>query len=241
MLEAGSGAGRFTEILAASGADVFTFDYSSAVDANARNNETSSNVHFFQGDIFSIPLTEASFDKVICLGVLQHTRPILRLHFGVLTKYVKPGGLLAVDVYRRDLAALFHWKYLLRPITKRVPKERLYHLHPDVHAAAGSDREAVAAHRWSHGRAPRPDCRVLTPRPAAHAECAVGRPRHVRHVFASPRPPAVPRHRKSMVPGCRIRRHSCTARPQRRCRIRAPSAWNGRSVARVSWGCVMHS
>jgi SAM-dependent methyltransferase len=127
VLEAGSGAGRFTEILAASGADLFTFDYSSAVDANARNNETSSNVHFFQGDIFNIPLTEASFDKVICLGVLQHT-PDPQAAFRSLTKYVKPGGVLAVDVYRRDLAALLQWKYLLRPITKRVPKERLYRL-----------------------------------------------------------------------------------------------------------------
>ena len=37
ILEAGSGAGRFTEVLVSTGADVTTFDYSSAVDANARN------------------------------------------------------------------------------------------------------------------------------------------------------------------------------------------------------------
>jgi 2-polyprenyl-3-methyl-5-hydroxy-6-metoxy-1,4-benzoquinol methylase/uncharacterized protein YbaR (Trm112 family) len=127
VLEAGSGAGRFTEILAASGAEVFTFDYSSAVDANARNHETSTNVHFFQGDIFNVPLTEASFDKVICLGVLQHT-PDPQAAFRSLTKFVKTGGLLVVDVYRRDLAALLQWKYLLRPITRRMPKETLYRL-----------------------------------------------------------------------------------------------------------------
>lgn len=127
VLEAGSGAGRFTEVLADSGAEVFSFDYSSAVDANARNHETATSVRFFQGDIFNIPLTEASFDKVICLGVLQHT-PDPQAAFRSLAKYVRPGGLLAVDVYRRDLAALLQWKYLLRPLTRRMPKEVLYRL-----------------------------------------------------------------------------------------------------------------
>jgi SAM-dependent methyltransferase len=127
VLEAGSGAGRFTEVLAASGADVTTFDYSTAVDANARNQGSSSRLHFFQGDIFNIPLTEASFDKVICLGVLQHT-PDPRAAFQSLAKYVRPGGLLAIDIYRRDLAAMLHWKYLLRPISRRMRKETLYRL-----------------------------------------------------------------------------------------------------------------
>ena len=73
VLEAGSGAGRFTEVLLSSGADVFSFDYSTAVEANLENNVTQPNLHLFQGDIFNIPFPEASFDKVICLGVLQHT------------------------------------------------------------------------------------------------------------------------------------------------------------------------
>mgnify|MGYP001323728122 CR=1 FL=1 len=73
VLEAGSGAGRFTEVLVASGADLVTFDYSSAVDANASNQGASDSVHLFQGDIFNIPLKEGTFDKVVCLGVIQHT------------------------------------------------------------------------------------------------------------------------------------------------------------------------
>jgi 2-polyprenyl-3-methyl-5-hydroxy-6-metoxy-1,4-benzoquinol methylase len=125
VLEAGSGAGRFTEVLAASGADVTTFDYSTAVDANARNQGPSTRLHFFQGDIFNIPLTESSFDMVICLGVLQHT-PNPRAAFQSLAKYVRPGGSLAIDIYRRDLAALLHWKYVLRPISRRMRKETLY-------------------------------------------------------------------------------------------------------------------
>jgi SAM-dependent methyltransferase len=127
VLEAGSGAGRFTEVLAASGADLVTFDYSSAVDANARNQAPSSKLHFFQGDIFNIPLEEASFDKVVCLGVVQHT-PDPQAAFQSLAQYVRPGGQLVIDAYTRNFAALLQWKYLLRPITQRVSKERLYRL-----------------------------------------------------------------------------------------------------------------
>jgi SAM-dependent methyltransferase len=127
VLEAGSGAGRFTEVLASSGADVVTFDYSSAVDANARNQASNPRLHFFQGDIFNIPLAEASFDKVVCLGVVQHT-PDPRAAFQSLARYVRPGGQLVIDAYTRDFAALLQWKYLLRPITRRMRKETLYRI-----------------------------------------------------------------------------------------------------------------
>lgn len=127
VLEAGSGAGRFTEVLAASGADLVTFDYSSAADANARNQAPSPRLHFFQGDIFNIPLVEASFDKVVCLGVVQHT-PDPQAAFRSLAKYVRPGGQLVIDAYTRNFAALLQWKYLLRPITRRMRKESLYRL-----------------------------------------------------------------------------------------------------------------
>lgn len=127
VLEAGSGAGRFTEVLAASGADLVTFDYSSAVDANASNQAASRKLHFFQGDIFNIPLAEASFDKVVCLGVVQHT-PDLQAAFRSLAKYVRPGGQLVIDAYTRNFAASLQWKYLLRPITQRMRKETLYRL-----------------------------------------------------------------------------------------------------------------
>ena len=72
-MEAGSGAGRFTEVLLQTGAEVFSFDYSNAVEANLSNNGEKLNLHLFQGDILNIPFPEEYFDKVICLGVLQHT------------------------------------------------------------------------------------------------------------------------------------------------------------------------
>ena len=75
----------------------------------------------------NIPFPEEYFDKVICLGVLQHT-PDPEKAFISLAKVVKPGGDLVIDVYRANFFAYFQWKYVLRPITKRMDKERLYRI-----------------------------------------------------------------------------------------------------------------
>jgi len=127
ILEAGSGAGRFTEILLKTGAMLYSFDYSEAVDANFANNGRNSNLALFQGDIFHIPLPPASFDKVMCLGVLQHT-PEPERAFGSLAAMVRPGGELVIDVYANTLIARLQWYYLLRPITRRMDKDKLYRL-----------------------------------------------------------------------------------------------------------------
>ncbi|MDT7041661.1 class I SAM-dependent methyltransferase [Candidatus Nitronereus thalassa] len=125
ILEAGSGAGRFTEILCRTGATVFSFDYSNAIEANALNNGANPNLHLFQGDILTIPLPEASFDHVLCLGVLQHTRDPRRC-FLSLARHIKPGGDVVIDVYRRSFATLLQWKYFLRPLTRNMKSFRLY-------------------------------------------------------------------------------------------------------------------
>lgn len=127
VLEAGSGAGRFTEVLVRTGATVLSFDYSSAVDANARNNGAAPNLLLFQGDIFAIPCRPKSLDRVFCLGVLQHTPDPARA-FRSLASRVKPGGHLVVDIYAKSWVSVFHWRFLLRPFTKRMSKERLYRL-----------------------------------------------------------------------------------------------------------------
>ena len=125
VLEAGSGAGRFTEILVSTGATVFSFDYSSAIDANHANNGHAQNLNLFQGDIFNIPLRKGSFDKVMCLGVIQHTHDPKK-GFINLAEMVRPGGELVIDAYTRSLVSLLQWKYVLRPITMRMKQETLY-------------------------------------------------------------------------------------------------------------------
>lgn len=108
VLEAGSGAGRFTEVLLKYGAVVHSFDYSNAVEANAKNNGDHDNLILVQADIRRIPFPEASYDYVICLGVLQHT-PNPEESIKCLWKMVRPGGALVVDHY------LWKWRYILTP------------------------------------------------------------------------------------------------------------------------------
>jgi SAM-dependent methyltransferase/uncharacterized protein YbaR (Trm112 family) len=127
ILEAGSGAGRFTEILLQTGATVFSFDYSAAVEANAVNNGHSPNLILFQGDIYNIPLRKHAFDKVICLGVLQHT-PDPEKAFQALCPFVRKGGEIIVDIYSKRISSLLQWKYVLRPLTKRTGRQRLYRI-----------------------------------------------------------------------------------------------------------------
>ncbi|MDH5523639.1 MAG: methyltransferase domain-containing protein [Desulfobulbaceae bacterium] len=127
VLEAGSGAGRFTEVLVGTEADIYSFDFSRAVDANARNNGSAKNLTLFQGDIFNIPFPDDHFDHVICLGVIQHT-PDPEAAFMSLAKKVKPGGSLNIDVYTQSWYHYLHWKYILRPITMKMDREQLYRL-----------------------------------------------------------------------------------------------------------------
>jgi ubiquinone/menaquinone biosynthesis C-methylase UbiE/uncharacterized protein YbaR (Trm112 family) len=129
ILEVGSGSGRFTEQAAATGAMVVSMDYSSAVDANYASNGGKENVLIVQADVYNMPFAEKSFDKIFCFGMLQHT-PRVKEAFLNLPPYLKAGGSLVIDVYRKikGLKNIFITKYWVRPFTKRLPHKRLYDL-----------------------------------------------------------------------------------------------------------------
>jgi len=128
ILEAGSGSGRFTEPAATTGAMVVSADYSSAVEANYRSNGGRPNVLIVQADIVQMPFHRSSFDRVFCFGVLQHTPDPKRSLFA-LQEFLKPGGALAVDIYKKTFAKyVLGTKYWVRPVTKRLPPQTLYKL-----------------------------------------------------------------------------------------------------------------
>lgn len=127
ILEAGCGAGRFTQIALETGAQVFSFDYSNAVDANLDNNGPHERLNLFQANIYNIPLQKKSFDKIFCFGVLQHC-PKPKEAFFSLLPYLKDGGQIAIDVYCLTPRAFVNPKYWLRPFTKRITNDKLYDL-----------------------------------------------------------------------------------------------------------------
>lgn len=127
ILECGSGAGRFTEVLVSTGANVLSFDLSSAVEANMKNNGHNDNLMIFQSRIESAPIKEGTIDKVFCLGVIQHT-PDPAASFRAMAKYVRPGGSLVIDCYPKTVRGMLTWKYILRPLTKRMNSETTYRI-----------------------------------------------------------------------------------------------------------------
>ncbi len=129
ILEVGSGAGRFSQIiLDFTKGNLYTVDYSNAVEANFRNNGPNERLHLFQASIYEMPFAPQQFDKVICIGVLQHT-PDVEKSVQTLISMVKPGGELVVDFYPiRGWWTKVNAKYMLRPWTKKMSNERLYKL-----------------------------------------------------------------------------------------------------------------
>jgi 2-polyprenyl-3-methyl-5-hydroxy-6-metoxy-1,4-benzoquinol methylase len=125
VLEAGCGAGRFTEILLElPAASVTSTDLSSAVEPNQTNFPQSERHRIIQCDIGQFPFHTEQYDIVICLGVVQHTTSSEET-IAALYDQVKPGGWLVLDHYTHSLS---HYTRLgemsLRPILKRLSPEK---------------------------------------------------------------------------------------------------------------------
>lgn len=92
VLEAGCGAGRFTEILLkAPHAHVFSVDSSDAVDANQLNFPQNDRHRIFQADVVKLPFSPYQFDLVFCSARLN--TPLLRRR--LLPSYTSKSGRVA--------------------------------------------------------------------------------------------------------------------------------------------------
>ena len=117
ILEVGAGAGRFTEVLLATGATVYSSDLSSAVEVNAESFPITEKHSVIQSDVAHLPFAPESFDIVFCLGVIQHT-PSPERTIESLAEQVKPGGWLLIDHYDKSIS----WKFRTAPFTRAILK-----------------------------------------------------------------------------------------------------------------------
>ena len=124
VLEVGSGAGRFSEVfLRTTRGLLHSIDYSNAVEANACNNFLyRDRFRLAQASIYELPFPDDSFDRIFCLGVLQHT-PSFEGAVQALVRKAKVGGEIVVDFYPlKGWYTKIHSKYLLRPLVRRFSK-----------------------------------------------------------------------------------------------------------------------
>jgi SAM-dependent methyltransferase/uncharacterized protein YbaR (Trm112 family) len=124
VLDGGCGAGRFAEIAANYGAKVIALDFSTAVDAAAKNLGSLPNVHYIQGDLLNPPLKKQCLGFAYSLGVLQHTPDPCRALACILS-LLGDGGRFAFTIYGRRWYTKLYSKYLCRPVTRRMPPQLL--------------------------------------------------------------------------------------------------------------------
>jgi SAM-dependent methyltransferase len=127
VLEVGSGAGRFSQIvLDYTNANLFSVDYSNAVEANFKNNgQHKDRLHLYQASVYEMPFAKAQFDKVFCFGVIQHTPDVQKTVESIISM-AKPGAEVVIDFYCvNGWWTKIQAKYILRPITKKWSNEKL--------------------------------------------------------------------------------------------------------------------
>ncbi|WP_165066315.1 class I SAM-dependent methyltransferase [Paludisphaera rhizosphaerae] len=120
VLDAGCGGGRYARLLGEHGANVLGVDLSSAVDKAAEMCAGLPNVQIVQGDLLDPPVVEDAFDLVFSIGVLHHS-PDPRRAFAAIARRVKPGGRLAVWLYRKNIAPQEWINSGVRAVTTRLP------------------------------------------------------------------------------------------------------------------------
>ena len=123
VLDAGVGAGRFTDVLVKWGARVVGIDLSYAVEAAQENFASLSQVLICQADIAKLPFREGTFDYIISIGVLHHT-PDTSTFFSFLPRFLKPGGEIAIWVYPSEGDYVKRKAWI--PFTSRIPAGMFY-------------------------------------------------------------------------------------------------------------------
>jgi SAM-dependent methyltransferase len=128
VLDAGCGSGVDSAMFAESGATVVSVDLSrEAALATYGHLGPLPNVHVLQGDINRLPFAPGTFDYVSSDQVLHHT-PDTETAFAALVPLMKPGGRIAIYVYRRKGPLREFADDHIRSHATEMPAEEAYEL-----------------------------------------------------------------------------------------------------------------
>jgi SAM-dependent methyltransferase len=124
LLDVGCGAGRFAEIAASRGPRMVALDFSSAVEAASQTLARYPHADVVQASLFELPFRPGTFDFTYCIGVAQHT-PSPPTAVAKVVQAVRAGGRFSMSIYARKPWTRLNGKYLIRPLTRRLPKKLL--------------------------------------------------------------------------------------------------------------------
>lgn len=124
VLDAGCGAGRFAEVAAGRGARLVALDISEAVEAARSTLAAFPAADVVQGSVLEPPFRAGVFDFAYCIGVIQHT-PDPEAALARIVECVRPGGSFGFSIYARRPWTKLNAKYLVRPLTRRLPDSTL--------------------------------------------------------------------------------------------------------------------
>ncbi len=120
VLDAGCGGGRYARLVGLNGGRVIGVDLSSAVIKAAELCGEFPDVAIVQADLLDLPLAAGQFDMAYSIGVLHHS-PDARKAFGQVARCVKPGGRLAVWLYRKNTLVQEWINTAIRSVTTQLP------------------------------------------------------------------------------------------------------------------------
>lgn len=124
VLDAGCGGGRYCRVAGEAGAHVVGVDHTAAVDKARSLCQHLPNVRLIQGDLKRLPFAPGSFDFAFSIGVMHHDADT-RAVFESVARMVRPGGQLAVWLYRRNQGWQESINDAIRRRTTLMPADRL--------------------------------------------------------------------------------------------------------------------
>jgi 2-polyprenyl-3-methyl-5-hydroxy-6-metoxy-1,4-benzoquinol methylase len=124
VLDAGCGSGRFSEITAKYAQQVISVDLSEAIFALPAHLADRRNILRIHGDLRELSLDFTKITHVFSIGVIQHTPKPYDTILKLLDS-MSPGTKFAFTAYARRWYTPLHPKYLIRPVTRRVPRKKL--------------------------------------------------------------------------------------------------------------------
>jgi SAM-dependent methyltransferase len=124
VLDAGCGGGRYSRVAARYGARVVSVDLSRAVDRAMALCRGHGDVCGVQASLNQLPLAPESFDLAFSIGVLHHSHDAPGA-FRQVAAAVRPGGRLAVWLYRRNTWPQEAINHLLRALARHMTFRQL--------------------------------------------------------------------------------------------------------------------